>query len=175
MLQAEDDGAAEDASDTCSQCSSTGTSRQGKFPRVHQGRAPSKGQAGHPRGSLSELGAVTEDEGTKVAWNPAVQAAPSFNRLQQMACTISELQAEVALWKRSSQVTSLSHCSFAVYLCIGVYCLEEEEEILHAKTGEVDVHAHAQGAHQEMKKLFRSLKEKGTIISRLESQLSTGF
>ncbi len=29
-----------------------------------------------------------------------------------------------------------------------------------------------QGAHVEMKKLFRSLKEKGTIISRLESQLS---
>ena len=33
---------------------------------------------------------------------------------------------------------------------------------------------HAQGAHQEMKKLFRSLKEKGSMISRLESQLSTG-
>ncbi|KAK9909820.1 hypothetical protein WJX75_007948 [Coccomyxa subellipsoidea] len=86
----QEDGVAEDASDTCSQCSNLDSSRQGKPP----------------------------------------MAAPSLNRLQQMARTISELQAEVALWKRSSQ-----------------------------------------GAHQEMKKLFRSLKEKGTIISRLEGPI----
>jgi hypothetical protein len=40
-----------------------------------------------------------------VSWNAATQNGPSFNRVQQMARTISQLQAEVALWRQSSQVT----------------------------------------------------------------------
>lgn len=130
---------AEDASDTCSQCSNLDSSRQGKPPTVHQGhlssqvhvdspvkslehsRTPptqtsrqgssswqSPGREASPRNHIGDIGAIVDEDGQKVAWNPAVQAAPSFNRLQQMARTISELQAEVALWKRSSQVPSLS-------------------------------------------------------------------
>ena len=56
-----------------------------------------------------------------------------------------------------------------------IYESVEEAAKSCACKGIQGLHPHAQGAHQEMKKLFRSLKEKGTIISRLESQLSTSF
>jgi len=54
------------------------------------------------------MGAAKDWDGQRVMWTAATQAAPSFNRLQQMSRTISELQAEVALWKRSSQVSHLT-------------------------------------------------------------------
>jgi hypothetical protein len=39
-------------------------------------------------------------------WNAPSRGTPSFNRLEQMARTIGELQSEVAHWKHASQVDS---------------------------------------------------------------------
>ena len=60
-------------------------------------------------------------------WNAPGRIAPSFNRLEQMARTIGELQSEVVHWKHASQVGSYFYTLLRDWPCMlpaaGDWCM----------------------------------------------------